>query len=317
MPEFCGRCRGQHPSGRVLRVTARLLLPSSERVHWSSRAYTPVHNPKLPLRRSRLRTLAYSDEFPWTLVNCVDVVISALPRSGSGVRIPSPAPIPDTSKAAGDRGFWHFWEDEKREFGKAVEGRGYLRVTSSVGLAGARGAHEAGRRHDDCDAGDASRRPFVRGGQRRGKAIGREPRALPEPKVRMSVTGITVIRLCQGELSSKTGVASRRRVGLADRSKPLRPQNQWLNRAESGHRGWGGRICGALQVNRSGTLAGLSCAVLPPTTARRARVGTGHPGAVTLFVLFPGQDGRIRASCWRPAAGRRRQNIRQDRLVAK
>ena len=94
--------------------------------------------------RPKSRNSAHSGEFPRTATERGDAAISRLPRLGSRVRIPSPAPMSNCRKAAENRGFSHIGGSKRRRFRGPREARGYRSVTSS-----AQGRVSRGRRGKD------------------------------------------------------------------------------------------------------------------------------------------------------------------------
>ena len=74
-------------------VTARLPLLAYAPVHQISRKATGLHDVAVSDARGKSRSFAHSGEIPSTPIYTKDMAIARLPRLGSGVRIPSPAPI--------------------------------------------------------------------------------------------------------------------------------------------------------------------------------------------------------------------------------
>ena len=105
------------------RVTARSRVSHFTVVRASSCQCAAVQDPQFSGRR-RARTLAYSSAIRGNLAQCSDNVISRLPRLGSRVRIPSPAPVSKSFKAAEFRGFFVFRAVEIAAARMPLSGRG-------------------------------------------------------------------------------------------------------------------------------------------------------------------------------------------------
>jgi hypothetical protein len=88
-----------------LAVTARLLLPSSTPVHDIALGSSGVHYRTTSRPYLETRNRAHSEKLFWNATENRDAAMSRLPRLGSRVRIPSPAPGSVRPKAAENRGF--------------------------------------------------------------------------------------------------------------------------------------------------------------------------------------------------------------------
>jgi hypothetical protein len=98
-PPCCQRrCRQTAPGLALTRristavVTSRLQVPASTRLQGISCEFTAVHCQHRPGGRRRVSNVAYFSEFLWNAAYTSSTAISRLPKLGSRVRIPSPAP---------------------------------------------------------------------------------------------------------------------------------------------------------------------------------------------------------------------------------
>jgi hypothetical protein len=117
-------------------VTSRLQFTNFPSVHNDPREYAGFHDPPKSRRPARPRTPVHSGEFQRSAIDCEDAAISSLPRLGSRVRIPSPAPVIEKTKRRGEPRLFAYWEIRLGRFKRRHRG-----VKVTAGLYGRDSCH--------------------------------------------------------------------------------------------------------------------------------------------------------------------------------